>query len=152
MHATLRLLDRTDVLSPALPRRLVGGGLSGCELACRKRRRKNGASRSRSRFELAELDRAIADDSTRGFIEVLTVPGKDKILDATIVGVHAGDLLAENVLAMKHGLGSKKILGTIHTYSTLSEANQYVAGTWRRAHAPEKLLAWVRRFHDWERT
>ena len=104
-----------------------------------------------TRFELAELDRAIADGSTRGFIKVLTVPGKDKILGATIVGEHAGDLLAEYVLAMKHGLGLNKILGTIHTYPTLAEANKYVAGEWKRGHAPQKLLAWVRRFHAWER-
>ena len=104
-----------------------------------------------TRFELAELDRAIADDSTRGFIKVLTVPGKDKILGATIVGVHAGDLLAEYVLAMKHGLGLNKILGTIHTYPTLAEANKYVAGEWKRGHAPQRLLAWVQRFHAWER-
>ncbi len=104
-----------------------------------------------TRFELAELDRAITDDSTNGFIKVLTVPGKDKILGALIVGEHAGDLLAEYVLAMKHGLGLNKILGTIHTYPTLAEANKYVAGEWKRAHAPQKLLEWVRRFHAWER-
>jgi hypothetical protein len=74
---------------------------------------------------------------------VLTVPGKDKILGVTIVGEHAGDLLAEYVLAMKHGLGLNKILGTIHTYPTLAEANKYVAGEWKRAHAPKKLLDWV---------
>ena len=104
-----------------------------------------------TRFDLHELDRAITDEATRGFIKVLTVPGKDKILGATIVGEHAGDLLAEYVLAMKHGLGLNKILGTIHTYPTLAEANKYVAGEWKRAHAPQKLLAWVQRFHAWER-
>lgn len=104
-----------------------------------------------ARFELKELDRAIADGTAHGFIKVLTVPGKDKILGATIVGEHAGDLLAEYVLAMKHGLGLNKILGTIHTYPTLAEANKYVAGEWKRAHAPQGLLAWVERFHAWER-
>lgn len=104
-----------------------------------------------ARFELKELDRAIADGATGGFIKVLTMPGKDKILGATIVGEHAGDLLAEYVLAMKHGLGLNKILGTIHTYPTLAEANKYVAGEWKRAHAPQGLLAWVERFHAWER-
>jgi pyruvate/2-oxoglutarate dehydrogenase complex dihydrolipoamide dehydrogenase (E3) component/uncharacterized membrane protein YdjX (TVP38/TMEM64 family) len=104
-----------------------------------------------ARFELKELDRAIADGATTGFIKVLTVPGKDKILGVTIVGEHAGDLLAEYVLAMKHGLGLNKILGTIHTYPTLAEANKYVAGEWKRAHAPQRLLAWVERFHAWER-
>lgn len=104
-----------------------------------------------TRFALHELDRAIADGTTAGFIKVLTVPGKDKILGVTIVGEHAGDLLAEYVLAMKHGLGLNKILGTIHTYPTLAEANKYVAGEWKRAHAPQRLLAWVGRYHAWRR-
>ncbi len=93
------------------------------------------------KYPLDDLDRAIADSETHGFVKVLTVPGKDKILGCTIVGVHAGDLLAEYVLAMRHGLGLNKILGTIHTYPTLSEANKYAAGEWKRAHQPEKLLA-----------
>ena len=84
-------------------------------------------------------------------MKVLTVPGKDKILGVTIVGVHAGDLLAEYVLAMKHGLGLNKILGTIHTYPTLSEANKYAAGEWKRAHQPLGLLKWVERLHAWRR-
>ena len=104
-----------------------------------------------TRYGLDDLDRAIADDTAHGFIKVLTVPGKDRILGVTIVGEHAGDLLAEYVLAMKHGLGLNKILGTIHTYPTLSEANKYVAGEWKRAHAPQKLLAWAQRLHAWER-
>jgi len=104
-----------------------------------------------TRFGMDDLDRAIADGADRGFVKVLTVPGKDKILGVTIVGEHGGDLLAEFVLAMKHGLGLNKILGTIHTYPTLSESNKYVAGEWKRAHAPEKLLAWIERYHNWKR-
>ena len=104
-----------------------------------------------TRFGIDDLDRAIADSADYGFIKVLTVPGKDKILGVTIVGEHAGDLLAEFVLAMKHGLGLNKILGTIHTYPTLSESNKYVAGEWKRAHTPEKLLGWVERYHNWKR-
>ena len=103
------------------------------------------------KFNNEELDRAIADGSAHGFVKVLTVPGKDKILGVTIVGEHAGDLLAEFVLAMKHGLGLNKILGTIHIYPTLAEANKYAAGEWKRAHAPQKLLAWLERFHAWRR-
>lgn len=103
------------------------------------------------KFNNAELDRAIADGTTHGFVKVLTVPGKDKILGVTLVGEHAGDLLAEFVLAMKHGLGLNKILGTIHTYPTLAEANKYAAGEWKRAHAPQKVLAWLERFHAWKR-
>jgi pyruvate/2-oxoglutarate dehydrogenase complex dihydrolipoamide dehydrogenase (E3) component/uncharacterized membrane protein YdjX (TVP38/TMEM64 family) len=102
-------------------------------------------------YHLDDLDRAIADGEARGFVKVLTVPGKDRILGATIVGEHAGDLLAEFVLAMKHGIGLNKILGTIHTYPTLAEANKYVAGNWKRAHAPQRLLGWVERFHGWRR-
>jgi pyruvate/2-oxoglutarate dehydrogenase complex dihydrolipoamide dehydrogenase (E3) component/uncharacterized membrane protein YdjX (TVP38/TMEM64 family) len=104
-----------------------------------------------TRYDLDDLDRAIADSSTQGFVKVLTVPGKDKILGVTIVGTHAGDLLAEYVLAMKHGLGLNKILGTIHTYPTLSEANKYAAGEWKRAHAPEKVLGLLEKYHSWKR-
>ena len=102
-------------------------------------------------YGIDDLDRAIADGTAHGFVKVLTVPGKDRILGVTIVGEHAGDLLAEYVLAMKHGLGLNKILGTIHTYPTLAEANKYAAGAWKRAHAPQKLLRWVERYHAWER-
>jgi pyruvate/2-oxoglutarate dehydrogenase complex dihydrolipoamide dehydrogenase (E3) component/uncharacterized membrane protein YdjX (TVP38/TMEM64 family) len=104
-----------------------------------------------TRYGIDDLDRAIADSAAHGWVKVLTVPGKDKILGVTIVGVHAGDLLAEYVLAMKHGLGLNKILGTIHTYPTLAEANKYAAGEWKRAHQPVKLLEWVGKFHAWRR-
>jgi pyruvate/2-oxoglutarate dehydrogenase complex dihydrolipoamide dehydrogenase (E3) component/uncharacterized membrane protein YdjX (TVP38/TMEM64 family) len=104
-----------------------------------------------TRYGIDDLDRAIADSAAEGWVKVLTVPGKDRILGVTIVGVHAGDLLAEYVLAMKHGLGLEKILGTIHTYPTLAEANKYAAGEWKRAHAPQRLLAWVARYHAWQR-
>ena len=104
-----------------------------------------------TKFGIADLDRAIADSEAHGFVKVLTVPGKDRILGVTIVGEHAGDLIAEYVLAMKHGIGLNKILGTIHIYPTMAEANKYVAGEWKRAHAPQKLLEWVGRFHAWRR-
>lgn len=100
-------------------------------------------------YGIDDLDRAIADGETHGFVKVLTAPGKDKILGATIVGDHAGDLLSEFILAMRHGLGLNKILGTIHIYPTLAEANRYAAGNWKRAHAPEKLLKWMERYHRW---
>ena len=102
-------------------------------------------------YGLDDLDRAIADGEAHGFVKVLTVPGKDRILGATIVGEHAGDLLAEYVLAMRHGIGLNKILSTIHIYPTLAEANKYAAGVWKKAHTPKKLLAWVERFHGWRR-
>jgi len=104
-----------------------------------------------TKFAIDDLDRAIVDGTAYGFVKVLTVPGKDKILGVTIVGEHAGDLLAEFVLAMKHGLGLNKILGAIHAYPTLAEANKYVAGEWKRAHAPQKVLAWLERYHAWKR-
>jgi len=104
-----------------------------------------------STFYLDDLDRAIADGEAHGFVKVLTKPGKDRILGATIVGQHAGDLLAEFVLAMKHNIGLNKVLGTIHIYPTMAEANKYVAGVWKRNHAPESLLRWVGHFHDWRR-
>ena len=102
-----------------------------------------------TRYDIDDLDRAIADSEAHGFVKVLTQPGKDRILGVTIVGAHAGELLAEYVLAMKHGLGLNKILGTIHTYPTMAEANKYAAGEWKKAHAPKALLEWVRRFHAW---
>ena len=102
-------------------------------------------------YGIDDLDRAIADGEAHGFVKVLTVPGKDRILGVTIVGEHAGDLIAEYVLAMRHGIGLNKILGTIHIYPTLAEANKYAAGAWKKAHAPQKLLAWVERFHAWRR-
>jgi pyruvate/2-oxoglutarate dehydrogenase complex dihydrolipoamide dehydrogenase (E3) component len=102
-------------------------------------------------YGIDDLDRAIADGEAHGFVKVLTVPGKDRILGVTIVGDHAGDLIAEYVLAMKQGIGLNKILGTIHIYPTLAEANKYAAGVWKKAHAPAGLLAWVERFHAWRR-
>ena len=104
-----------------------------------------------TRYGIDDLDRAIADSAAHGFVKVLTVPGSDKILGVTIVGAHAGDLLAEYVLAMRHGLGLNKILGTIHTYPTMAEANKYAAGEWKRHHQPVKLLEWVGRLHAWRR-
>ena len=102
-------------------------------------------------YGIDDLDRAIADSEAHGFVKVLTVPGKDKILGVTIVGEHAAELLAEYTLAMRHGLGLNKIMGTIHVYPTLSEANKYAAGQWKNTHKPETVLRWVERFHDWRR-
>lgn len=104
-----------------------------------------------TRFEFAELDRAITESATNGFIKVLTPKGKDKILGVTIVSAHAGDLIAEFVLAMKHGLGLNKILGTIHSYPTWAEGNKYIAGEWKRAHSPEKVLNLLEKYHTWRR-
>lgn len=104
-----------------------------------------------TRYGIDDLDRAIADGSDHGFVKVLTIPGKDRILGATIVGAHAGDLLAEFVMAMKHGIGLNKLLGTIHIYPTLAEANKYAAGVWKRAHAPQGALRLAERFFRWRR-
>jgi pyruvate/2-oxoglutarate dehydrogenase complex dihydrolipoamide dehydrogenase (E3) component/uncharacterized membrane protein YdjX (TVP38/TMEM64 family) len=102
-------------------------------------------------FQLDELDRAIADEEAHGVVKVLTVPGKDRILGATIVGEHAGDLIIEFILAMRHGLGLEKLLGTIHIYPTLVEANKYAAGAWKRAHVSPRVLAFLERYHAWMR-
>lgn len=104
-----------------------------------------------SKYGIDDLDRAIADEEAHGFVKVLTVPGKDKILGATIVGDHAGELITEYISAMRHRLGMNKILGTIHIYPTLSEANKFTAGVWKKAHAPEKLLKAVEWFHKIQR-
>ncbi len=102
-------------------------------------------------YGIDDLDRAIADSEAHGMVKVLTVPGKDMILGATIVGEHAGDLIAEYVMAMRHGLGLNKILATIHIYPTLAEANKYAAGVWKREHAPQRVLQWLKRYHAWMR-
>lgn len=102
-------------------------------------------------YDIDDLDRAIADSEAHGFIKVLTVPNKDKILGVTIVGRHAGDLIAEYILAMKYGLGMNKILATIHIYPTLSEANKYVAGNWKKEHLPTFAIKILEKFHKWRR-
>ncbi len=102
-------------------------------------------------YGIDDLDRAIADEEAHGVVKVLTVPGKDRILGVTIAGEHAGDLIIEYIAAMRHGLGLNKILGTIHIYPTLAEANKYAAGMWKKAHAPQSVLNWVARYHAWMR-
>ncbi len=103
------------------------------------------------RYQLSHLDRAVAESANRGFVKLLVEPGKDRLLGATIVAANAGELIAEFVLAMKQGIGLNKILGTIHAYPTLAEANKYAAGEWKKAHKPERLLDWVERYHAWRR-
>ncbi|CAM3049971.1 FAD-dependent oxidoreductase [Paracoccus nototheniae] len=139
--ADYRVIPRATFTAPEVAR----VGLSEAEA------RDQGIAVEVTRFDLAGLDRAITDGAARGFVKVLTAPARDRILGVTIVGDHAGDLIAEFVLAMKHGLGLNKLLATIHIYPTWAEANKAVAGQWRRAHLNPRLLAIVRRFHDWRR-
>lgn len=113
--------------------------------------REQGIAYEVARYGLDDLDRAIADGEAEGWVKVLTVPGKDRILGATVVGAHAGELLAEFTLAMRHGLGMNQLLGTIHVYPTWSEAAKYSAGVWKQAHKPEGLLRLVARYHAWRR-
>jgi dihydrolipoamide dehydrogenase len=116
-----------------------------------KEAKQQGIAYEHTVFNIEDLDRAIADDAANGLIKVLTRPGTDKILGVTIAGEHAGDLISEYVLAMKHDLGLQKIMGTIHIYPTLAEMNKYVAGEWRKNHQPEWLLQWLERYHCWRR-
>lgn len=102
-------------------------------------------------YGLDELDRALTDETAVGLVKVLTVPGKDRILGAAIVGEHAGDLITEYISAMRNKYGMNRILGTIHIYPTLAEANKYAAGNWKKAHAPELLLNWLKKIHQWRR-
>ena len=102
-------------------------------------------------YDINDLDRAICDSEDHGIVKILTTPGKDKIIGVTIAGSHAADLIAEYVLAMKHNIGLNKILSTIHIYPTLAEANKYVAGNWKKKHAPKKLLTLVKKYHTWMR-
>lgn len=104
-----------------------------------------------TKYGIDDLDRAIAEEADHGFVKVLTPPGKDTVLGATIVGSHAGDIIGEYVAAMKHGFGMNKILGTIHIYPTFAEANKYAAGNWRKATAPKKTLELLGKFHVWRR-
>jgi pyruvate/2-oxoglutarate dehydrogenase complex dihydrolipoamide dehydrogenase (E3) component/uncharacterized membrane protein YdjX (TVP38/TMEM64 family) len=113
--------------------------------------RERGVAYEVTAYALEDLDRAIADGVAHGKVKVLTVPGSDRILGATIAGEHAGELIAEFVTAMRHGLGLNKILGTIHVYPTLAEANKYAAGAWKKAHAPRRVLAGMEKLHAWLR-
>ncbi|MFN4239908.1 MAG: FAD-dependent oxidoreductase [Erythrobacter cryptus] len=139
--ADYRVIPAVTFLDPEIAR----VGLNAREAA------QQGIPHEVTHFPLEELDRAIAESETKGFVKVLTPPGKDKVLGVTIVGAHAGEMIAEYVLAMKHGIGLNRILGTIHAYPTLVEANKYAAGAWKRAHKPERLLRWVERYHAWRR-
>lgn len=140
-RADYRVIPWVTFTSPEVAR----VGLSEAEARAR------GIAYEVTRYGLDELDRAITEGAAHGFVKVLTPPGKDSILGVTIVGEHAGELLAEFTLAMKHGLGLNKILSTIHPYPTWSEAAKYAAGEWKRAHAPQAVLAWLARFHAWRR-
>lgn len=104
-----------------------------------------------TRYALKDLDRAIVDEATSGFVKVLTAPDKDRILGVTIVGEHAADLMAEYVLAMKHGIGLNGIFATVHSYPTLAEANKFTAGEWKKRHAPKRALAIAERYLAWRR-
>jgi pyruvate/2-oxoglutarate dehydrogenase complex dihydrolipoamide dehydrogenase (E3) component len=103
------------------------------------------------RYDLGHLDRAVTESANRGFVKLLVQPGKDRILGATIVAHNAGEMLAEYVLAMKHGLGLNKVLRTIHAYPTMAEANKYAAGEWKKAHKPQRTLKLLERYHAWRR-
>lgn len=113
--------------------------------------KKTGVKYELTRYGIDDLDRAIADSEAHGFIKILTKPGTDKILGVTILGNHASDIISEYVFAMKHGLGLNKILGTIHIYPTMAEANKYAAGEWKKARAPKAILDFMEKVHKWRR-
>ncbi|MGQ0557070.1 MAG: mercuric reductase [Nitrospiraceae bacterium] len=103
-------------------------------------------------YKLNEVDRAILDGEEDGFARVHIKKGTDKILGATIVAAHAGDMISEFSVAMKAGAGAKTIAGTIHPYPTQAEVNKKVVNLWRKAHFTQstkniltKLFAWMRR-------
>ncbi|HVL35971.1 MAG TPA: hypothetical protein VM489_09915, partial [Burkholderiales bacterium] len=113
--------------------------------------RAQGVPYAATTYALEELDRAIAEEAAHGFVKVLTVPGKDRILGATIVGESAGELIAEFALAMRANVGLNRILGTIHAYPTLAEANRHAAGAWRRAQVTRGQQAFLEAYQDWTR-
>lgn len=139
--ADYRVIPRTTYIDPEVAR----VGLNEREAQAQ------GVAYEVTTYHLDHFERAIMEGATTGFVKALSVPGKDRILGVTIVGEHAGELLGEYVLAMKHGLGLKKIMGTIHAYPTMIEANKFAAGEWRRAHAPHGVLRLVERYHSWRR-
>jgi pyruvate/2-oxoglutarate dehydrogenase complex dihydrolipoamide dehydrogenase (E3) component/uncharacterized membrane protein YdjX (TVP38/TMEM64 family) len=139
--ADYRVIPWTTYIDPEVAR----VGLSEQEA------KEQGIAHEVTMFPLHELDRAITDSATKGFIKLLTVPSKDKILGVTIVGEHAGDIIGEYVLAMRHGMGLNKILSTVHAYPSYIEANKFAAGRWKKAHAPEWAFPWAERFHRWRR-
>jgi pyruvate/2-oxoglutarate dehydrogenase complex dihydrolipoamide dehydrogenase (E3) component len=139
--ADYRVIPRTTFTEPEIAR----VGLNEQEA------REQGIEHAVTVYGMDDLDRAIADEEAHGFVKVLTAPGTDRILGVTIAGEHAGDLLAEYVLAMKHGLGLNKILGTIHTYPTLAEANKYAAGAWKRSTVTQGQWAFLAAFQAWQR-
>lgn len=103
-------------------------------------------------FALDEVDRAILDGEDDGFARIHIQKGTDKIVGATIVAAHAGEMINEFSVLMKAGLGAKIIAGTIHPYPTQAEVNKKVVNLWRKAHfTPRtknllmKLFAWMRR-------
>lgn len=99
------------------------------------------------RFNTKAEIRAIADGEAHGVVKVLAVPGKDRILGVTIMGEQAGNLTAEYVRAMRRGIGLYQILGTIHIYPTLAEANKYAADAWKQTHKPETRLRGAEKYH-----
>ena len=104
-----------------------------------------------TRYDLDDLDRAITEGEARGFVKILTQPGKDRILGATIVGSHAGEIIAELVLAMKHNMGLRKIMQAVHSYPTWAEASKYAAGQYGLARQPVRLQRLAKRWFDWQR-
>ncbi len=113
--------------------------------------RQQGVAYELTRFEFSALDRAVTDGATAGYVKVLTVPGKDKLLGATVVGEHAAELLPQFTLALQHGLGLNALLRTLHAYPTLGEVSRQLAGQWRRAHVPQWIYPWLARYHAWRR-
>ncbi len=158
-QAWYRLGERAVRLAEEVPRRLLGDPLGdlhrpGGGARRPERDRGEGARACRTRCRSTTSTSSTARSPTsaaHGMVKVLTVPGKDRILGATIAGEHAGDLIAEFVAAMRHGFGLNKILGTIHIYPTMAEANKYAAGVWKKAHAPQRLLARIEKLHAWMR-
>ena len=120
-------------------------------LAGQKEAKKQGIAYEVTQYEISDLDRAITDSENQGMVKVLTEPGKDRVLGVTIMSHHAGELITEYISAMKHGIGLNKILGTIHIYPTMAEANRFAAGIWKESHAPQKLLKLAQKFHTWRR-
>ena len=140
-RADYRVLPRVTYTDPEV----ASVGLTEVEAAAK------GIKVEVTRYDLDDLDRAIAESETAGFVKVLTPPGKETILGVTIVGSHAGEMIAQFILAMRHNMKLGQLAAAILPYPTWNEANKYVVGQYKLARKPERLLGYAERYFAWRR-
>jgi pyruvate/2-oxoglutarate dehydrogenase complex dihydrolipoamide dehydrogenase (E3) component len=102
-------------------------------------------------YKLDEVDRAILDSEEEGLLQVHVRKGTDKILGATLVAAHAGEMISELTLAIKENLGLKALAGTIHPYPTQAEVIKKVANAWRKACFTQRQKTLLSKWFAWTR-